>query len=153
MRLYLVQHGEAKSEEVDPERSLTEAGREATEKMADLASRLGLEVNAIRHSGKTRARQTAEIFGKVLSPSEGVKSVEGLGPVDDVAQAAGSFKDGYKNIMLVGHLPFMEKMVAYLTTGDPEKDVIEFHNSGVVCLEGSGEDWMVSWQLLPGKPV
>lgn len=150
MRLYLVQHGEAKSKDVDPDRPLTEVGRETTEKIAGLASRLGLEIEVIRQSGKTRARQTAEIFGKALSPGEGVVAADGLGPVDDVAQAARTFKDGEENVMLVGHLPFMEKMVAYLTTGDPEKEVIEFHNSGIVCLEGSGEDWAVSWQLLPG---
>lgn len=150
MKLYLVQHGEAKSKEVDPDRPLTEVGRETTEKIAGLASRLGLTVNVIRQSGKTRARQTAEIFGSALSPGGGVIAAEGLGPVDDVVPAAKAFKDEEMNVMLVGHLPFMEKMVAYLTTGDSEKDVIEFHNSGVVCLEGSGDDWEVSWQLLPG---
>ena len=41
MRLYLVQHGEAKSEAEDPERSLTIRGEEETRKISDAAKKAG----------------------------------------------------------------------------------------------------------------
>jgi len=66
MRLYLVQHGKAKSKDEDPDRPLTDQGRNDIKKVAVfLAENAGLKVTSIYHSGKTRARQTAE----VLEPS------------------------------------------------------------------------------------
>ncbi len=52
MRLYLVQHGEAKSEAEDPERFLTIRGEEETKKISGAAKRLGIRPSRIYHSGK-----------------------------------------------------------------------------------------------------
>lgn len=54
MRLYLMQHGEAKSETEDPERSLTVRGEEETRKMSGAAKRLGIRPSKIYRSGKKR---------------------------------------------------------------------------------------------------
>jgi phosphohistidine phosphatase SixA len=54
MRLYLVQHGEAKPEAEDPERPLTVRGEEETRKVSDAAKRLGIRPSKIYHSGKKR---------------------------------------------------------------------------------------------------
>ena len=62
MRLYLVQHGEAKSEAEDPERSLTKRGEEETGKVSVAAKRLSIRPSKIHHSGKKRAEQTAGII-------------------------------------------------------------------------------------------
>jgi phosphohistidine phosphatase SixA len=51
MDLFLVQHGEAKSEAEDPERSLTDRGAEAVRRMAAWAAQVGVKVDQIRHSG------------------------------------------------------------------------------------------------------
>ena len=75
MKVYLVQHAEAKSKEQDPERPLSDLGRRHAGQVARAAGRIGLEVEQIRHSGKTRARQTADIMGEALSPRQGVVSV------------------------------------------------------------------------------
>jgi len=63
MRLYLVQHGEAKREEEDPSRPLTENGRREVEIVAKFLSEAGIKIDKILHSGKLRAAQTAEILG------------------------------------------------------------------------------------------
>ena len=84
MTLFLVQHGEAKQENEDPDRSLTDRGAEVVERMADWAARSGITVNQIFHSGKRRAEQTAAIFVKHLNPSRGVTELKGLSPNDDV---------------------------------------------------------------------
>jgi phosphohistidine phosphatase SixA len=54
MGLYFVQHGEAKSEAEDPERSLTIRGEEDTRKISGAAKRLGIRSSRIYHSGKKR---------------------------------------------------------------------------------------------------
>jgi len=132
MALYLVQHGKSKSKEEDPEQGLTNNGVSETEKMAELAKENEVTVECIKHSGKKRARQTAEIFASALNPSDGIQEIVGMNPLDDVGPFA---KDLFKaDIMLVGHLPFMEKLTSYLILGETEESVIKFQNSGIVCL-------------------
>ena len=52
MRLFLMQHGEAKSEAEDPERSLTARGEEETRKISGAARRVGIRPSKVYHSGK-----------------------------------------------------------------------------------------------------
>ena len=54
MRLFLMQHGEAKPEAEDPERSLTVRGEDETKKISGAAKRLGIRPSKIYHSGKER---------------------------------------------------------------------------------------------------
>ena len=54
MFLYLVQHAEAKREEEDPRRDLTQKGRIDIESVAHHLKRLNVQVKQILHSGKTR---------------------------------------------------------------------------------------------------
>ena len=67
MRLYLVQHGAAKSEAEDPQRGLTDEGQRTVERMADFLAALRLPLDRIEHSEKMRARQTAEILAARLA--------------------------------------------------------------------------------------
>ena len=113
MTLYLVQHGQSLAKDVDPDQGLSEKGLAETERIADVAKNYQIKVGQIMHSVKTRARKTADIFGSALNPTGGVKEVEGLKPMDDVAACAASINPD-TNTMLVGHLPFMERMTAYL---------------------------------------
>jgi phosphohistidine phosphatase len=149
MRAYLVQHAEAMSEEQDPNRPLNDLGRKHTQWVADVAARLGVEAEQIRHSGKTRARQTAEILGAALIPSEGVVGVSGLSPLDDVEPVAKELDESSQPVMLVGHLPFMERLAGQMTVGDAHKPVIDFTNAGIVCLEKRDSHWQAVWILTP----
>jgi phosphohistidine phosphatase len=149
MALYLVQHGKSLSKEIDPGQGLSEEGAAETGRMARLAIDLGLKVGGILHSGKTRARQTAEILAAVLDPAASVKEALGLNPLDDVVPWS-SLNPGDR-LLLVGHLPFMERLAGLLVTGSQGKLVIRFQNSGIVCLdreEGSAV-WMIRWALVP----
>lgn len=149
MRVYLVQHAEAMSEQQDPDRPLTDLGRQHTEWSGDLAARLGVEVEQIRHSGKTRARQTAEILGEALSPTGGVVAVSGLAPLDDVEPVAAELDQASRPVMLVGHLPFMERLAGRLLTGDAHQPVIDFNNAGIVCLKKEDKRWQATWIVTP----
>lgn len=149
MRLLLVQHGQANPEAEDPTRSLTVAGMEAAEKAAKWLSLGRVEVNEIRHSGKTRAEQTALIFAKHLLPRQGVTATPGLNPMDDVCPIADQFREYPDSLMLVGHLPFMSRLTGLLLTGDPEREVIRFQNAGVVCLREDEGRWRIDWMIVP----
>ncbi|MEJ2282561.1 MAG: phosphohistidine phosphatase SixA [Desulfobacterales bacterium] len=150
MALYLVQHGQSLPKDVDPDQGLSEKGVAETERMADVAKNYNINVGQIRHSVKTRARKTAEIFASALLPGGDVKEVRGLKPMDDVAAFAASLNPD-SNTMLVGHLPFMERMASYLVMGSSDKPVFKFQNSGIVCLDKDPDSasWFIKWTLMP----
>lgn len=148
--LFLVQHGKAKSKDEDPQRPLNLQGRRETERIAELAAKLDLDIQEIRHSGKTRAEETAVIFGRALGLMGQVTAVDGLNPTDDVRPIVDELAGEKMPIMLVGHLPFMLRLVGQLVHRDPEKSPVEFRNSGIVCLVSDTEGWKVGWQLNPG---
>jgi phosphohistidine phosphatase len=149
MTLFLVQHGEAKPETEDPERSLTAHGVEIVEQMADWAARMGIKVDEIRHSGKRRAEQTATIFAKYLSPPKGVIAFSGLNPNDDVALVAESLHGEQASIMLVGHLPHLRNLVGFLVTGDPDTEIVRFRNGGIIWLSQKEGKWAIDWVFQP----
>jgi phosphohistidine phosphatase len=150
MALYLVQHGQSLPKDVDPDQGLSEKGVAETERIAEVAKNYHINVGKILHSVKTRARKTAGILASALNPAESLKEVEGLKPMDDVAAFAASLNPD-TNTLLVGHLPFMERMTAYLVTGSIDKPVLKFQNSGSVCLDKDPEtgSWVIVWTLMP----
>ena len=150
MALYLVQHGQSLPKDVDPDQGLSEEGVTETERIAGVAKGYNVNVGQIMHSVKTRAKKTAEIFASALQPAGGAKEVDGLKPMDDVAAFAATLNPE-SNTMLVGHLPFMERMAAYLVTGSIDKPVFKFQNSGIVRLDKDPESdsWVIVWTLMP----
>ncbi|MGZ3590678.1 MAG: histidine phosphatase family protein [Thermodesulfobacteriota bacterium] len=100
MRLYLVQHGEARSEAEDPERSLTIRGEEETRKISGAAKRQGIRPSRIYHSGKKRAEQTAGIIARVLDLS--VQLGQGLNPNNDVRPWVERVSGETEGLMIVG---------------------------------------------------
>lgn len=150
MALYLVQHGKSLPKEVDPEQGLSEDGISDVQRIAGVAKAYGVSVFSIKHSGKKRARQTAEIFASAFKPERGVEEQSGLNPLDDVAAIEGELRSD-ENVMLVGHLPFMERLTSYLVTGSPERRIFKFQNGGIVCLDKEPDSpyWFIKWSLMP----
>jgi phosphohistidine phosphatase len=151
MKLFLVQHGKAKRKEEDPDRPLNYIGVEETTKVAKYISELNdIQLKVIIHSGKTRARQTAEIFGKHLNISDNIEPGANMAPNDEPDIWVEKLENQNDNIMLVGHLPHLAKLTAKLLSGNENKPVVKFRNSGVVCLE-KNEDltWSLYWLLVP----
>jgi phosphohistidine phosphatase len=149
MKVYLVQHGEAKPEAEDPQRPLTEKGKEAVNSVARYLAALGLEVAQIAHSGRLRAKQTAELFSQHLSPPHGVKEEKGLAPLDDPQEAKQLIEQLESPLMLVGHLPHLSRLASLLLLATAEKEIIRFKMGGVVCLSQSDGQWFIEWMLPP----
>lgn len=147
--VYLVQHGQAKSKDEDPERPLTDAGRRSVEQVATRAAAVGVSVGQIRHSGKLRARQTAEILAEKLQPREGVTSYPGLGPNDDVEPLLEALADCPCTVIIVGHLPQLSRLAALLLSGHTEPAPISFSNGGLVGLKRDGQRWTLCCLVPP----
>jgi phosphohistidine phosphatase len=150
MLLYLVRHGEAMNELADPSQALSPLGLRNVQKVAAHLAGLKMPVDLIFHSPKLRAKQTAAVLADFLKPGEGVVETDHLGPLDDTAEWAHRLKDLNKHIMLVGHLPYMEKFFSLLLCGFIDEHVVRFNNATIVCLnrENSGS-WVLQWMLGP----
>lgn len=151
MTVYLIQHGKATSKEEDPDRPLTQEGRSEVSRMATHLGRTGGPAPPrIVHSGKTRARQTAEILGEDAGSETGVEATEGLAPMDDPAEWAERLGRS-DDVALVGHLPHLARLAGLLLTGDPDARPVRFRNGGVVALEPDeeGDGWVLTWALVP----
>lgn len=149
MKVYLVQHGEAKAETEDPERPLTERGKEIVESVANYVASSGLEVAEIAHSGRLRAKQTAELFARHLTPARGIREEKGLGPLDDPHEAIRLIQRAERPLMIVGHLPHLSRLASLVILGNIENEIIGFKMGGVVCLGESDNKWLIDWMFVP----
>ena len=145
-QLYLVQHGKAASEAEDPSRPLTAEGRDEVERVAAWVGKLNLQVATVYHSGKLRAKQTAELFAQVLAPAV-VEEIAGLAPLDDPAGAKALIEQADRTLMLVGHLPHLSRLVSALTGS--QQEVVKFQMGGVVALVKAEAGWQIAWMLTP----
>jgi phosphohistidine phosphatase len=150
MFLYLVRHGEAKTKEEDPAQGLTEKGVRDVRKVAAFAGAVSLTAGRIVHSGKTRAMQTAQILAEHIKPHEGVSETDGLAPMDDPELWMKRILERNEDIMLVGHLPYMNRLASGLLCGDKEKGIVDFKAGSLLCLKLSEDArWTVEWMIVP----
>lgn len=150
MLLYLVQHGDAKREEEDPSRPLSDKGIEDVKRVASYISRLNIEVEEVLHSGKLRAKQTAELVAGNLRMAKGASETNGLAPLDDPRLWAERLKAKTNPLMLVGHLPHLGRLSSLLLCGDKEKNIIAFKMGGIVCLKrDDAGTWSLQWMITP----
>jgi phosphohistidine phosphatase len=149
MDLYLVQHGEAKPESEDSTRPLTERGRQDVEDVARAAARLGLRISVIRHSGKLRAKQTAEVFVAALRPPLGLQELAGVSPNDPPTMAAATVAEASEPWLLVGHLPHLSRLTSLLLVDDPERPLVAFRPGALIALTRGGGAWQLRSILTP----
>jgi len=150
MKLYLVQHGKAVDKKTDPDRPLSVEGAQEVRTIGSFFAKRPLSVEQVWHSGKTRARQTAELLAKAAGPNADLVMREGLSPDDEVKPVARELSKRNADLMIVGHLPWLSKLAGLLLTGQDGAGPIAFTYAGVVCLERSGDDaWHVKWIIIP----
>lgn len=151
MKLYLVQHAESKRKEEDHTRSLSDRGWKDIRKTANYAKEhLRIKVEQIVHSGKLRAKQTAEVLAEHLNPPKAVITDTNLEPLADPKAWKKRLVETTEDIMLVGHLPYLSKLASYLLAGDENKEVIAFRMGGIVCLERDQQRrWTIHWMITP----
>ena len=150
MKLYLVQHGEACAKDVDPERPLTVQGRADVERMAVLMRQAGIRVERVIHSGKLRARQTAELLAKAMSPRVEAEVSGLMNPNDNPTAFDWQSESWDRDTLIVGHQPFMSRLVSHLLIEDADRALVSFQPGSMACLEHAGaERWLLNWMLRP----
>jgi phosphohistidine phosphatase len=150
MRIYLAQHGLAVSKDVDPDRPLSEQGREDVRRLAAFLGNTGVRVGQVLHSGKTRAEQTAAMLADALLPDGKPQSRAGLAPTDPPKQVAAEATGWSVDTLIVGHLPYLGRLVSLLLVSDPDRPLLAFQPGSMACLEQDAEgQWVLAWMIRP----
>jgi len=132
----------------DAARPLNARGREEVQRLATHLARLEVRVAEIRHSPKARAVETAALIAKALGAPARV--AEGLLPEDDPTPMAAAVFRETADLMLVGHLPHLDRLAALLVLGDEARSICALRTGGLLRLERDGGRWRLVWALAPG---
>ena len=136
---------------MDPMRPLSDRGRVEVDMLARKAAELGARPDMIWHSGKLRARQTAEAYWKRCNPLAAFSAMRGLQPTDPVEWIVEAVSIESKSILLAGHFPHLPRLFAHLL--DNADAVSTFPLNGVVAMEKVEGKWAERWRLAPGTPT
>jgi phosphohistidine phosphatase len=145
----LVHHGHAIGPEVDSMRPLSDSGRTAVVSLAEDARTRGVKPDVVWHSGKLRARQTAEAFWRACNPLAAFVHVRGLQPDDPPSWMRDQLAGDSRSILLVGHMPHLPALLHLLCGDAADPPAFDFPLHGCVALEADGTQWKELWRIKP----
>ena len=147
MQLFLVHHGDAVGPDVDPQRPLSRLGQQHVVRAAEAAAAHATRPAVIWHSGKLRARQTAEAFLLVCHPFAGFFATDDLQPDSSPQLMRDRLRGETRDVMIVGHFPHLPRLLRLLLA-DPDDSSGEFPPHGVVALSSGdeGQTWKETWR-------
>src|SRR5579862_9364738 len=148
MLLVLVHHGDAVGPDVDPQRPLSNAGRAGVDRLAAAVAARGVKPAVIWHSGKLRAKQTAEAFYRACNPFADFSATRDLQPDDRPEWLRDRLRGETKDVLIAGHFHHLPRLLALLVNDADGRDD-DFPQHGVVALatEDEGETWREQWRL------
>jgi phosphohistidine phosphatase len=160
MKLLIIRHGKAEDRSPglpgarrDAVRPLTDAGRRDTRKAAKGLARIAPAITVLATSPLTRAKETAEIVGKVFGAPEALE-LEPLAPGGSpkaVIEWLAQYDDG-ATVALVGHEPDLSRLAAVLLTGRDDTFVV-LRKAGACLIECEGRPkagaGALAWLLAP----
>jgi phosphohistidine phosphatase len=147
MLLYLVHHGVAVGPGEDARRPLSAVGTAGAALVAAKAARLGAKPDVVWHSGKLRAKQTAQEFWRACNALAELGATRDLQPDDPPQWIRDRLRGETRNVALVGHFQHLPRLLALLVTGGEAG--VDFPINGVVALvtDDEGETWRELWRI------
>jgi phosphohistidine phosphatase len=147
MNLYLIHHGEAVGPDVDPRRPLSPEGAAAVERVSAQAAANGARPDVVWHSGKLRAKQTAEAFWRACNALAEFSATKDLQPDDPPQWIRDRLRGEARDVAIAGHFPHLPRLLALLVTGGEAG--VSFPPHGIVALrsEDEGETWRELWRV------
>ena len=117
--------------------------------MAAEAAARGARPAVVWHSGKLRAKQTAEIFWRVCNALAGCAAVRDLQPGDPPEWIRDALRHEPRDLLIVGHFPHLPGLLA-LMLGEGHGAAAGFPLHGVVALrtDDDGANWTEEWRLV-----
>ncbi|EST58304.1 phosphohistidine phosphatase [Proteus hauseri ZMd44] len=153
MQIFIMRHGEAALDAAsDALRPLTERGKSESIKMAEWMTKQGHTIDYVLVSPYLRAQQTLDAVKTDLALPSKIETDDGLIPGGNSSHVAHYLRAlgdaGYKNILVISHLPLVGYVVAELC---PAVCAPMFSTSTIACVDfdlpkGAGE---LLWQVSP----
>ena len=145
--ILLVHHGDAVGPTVNASRPLSDRGMAEVARLADAAAARGARPEVIWHSGKLRARQTAEAVWRTCNPFADFSAARSLQPDDPPAWMRDQLAGETRAIAIVGHMPHLARLLRLLVAGDADAPGIPFPLHGCVALDADGDGWKEVWRV------
>jgi len=142
--VYLAHHADAVGPGADAQRPLSLGGRMHAEEIARRAKDRGVNPAVIWHSGKLRARQTAEAYWRMCNPLAEFSAIRGLQPTDPPEWIRDRVSGESRDVILVGHMPHLPRLLRLLTAAEEA----EFPPHGLVALKESSGKWIETYRLV-----
>jgi phosphohistidine phosphatase len=149
MTLTLVHHGQAVDPTVDVRRPLSPHGHETVVRLATEAAARGVSPAVVWHSGKLRARQTAEAFWRACNALATISATRDLQPGDPPVWFRDRLRSETRDLLVAGHFPHLPRLLSLLLT-QRDDAAVGFPLHGVVALssDDQGETWAENWRLI-----
>ena len=147
MFLYLVHHGEALGPEVDARRPLSPAGLAGVERVAARAAANGAKPAIVWHSGKLRAKQTAEAVWRACNALGDFSAARDLQPDDPPQWIRDRLRGETRDIAIVGHFPHLPRLLALLVARAEASSSFPSHGMVALVTEDEGDTWRETWRI------
>ena len=147
MHLYLIHHGVAVGPEEDARRPLSNVGMAGVARVAAKAAGLGAKPDVVWHSGKLRAKQTAQEFWRACNALAEFAVSKDLQPEDPPQWIRDRLRGESRDIAIAGHFPFLPRLLALLTIGGQAG--ADFPLNGIVALvtDDEGDSYRELWRI------
>jgi phosphohistidine phosphatase len=142
----LVHHQAAVGPKDDSRQPLSLVGRATADALAADAAARGVRPAAIWHSGKLRAKETAEAFWRACNPLATFSAVRGLLPGDPPEWIRDQLLAEDAPVIVVGHMPHLGRLLATMVEA-----AAEFPPHGMVCALRVDNAWRELWRA--GEPL
>ena len=122
------------------------AGQAHVDRIAAEAAARGANPGIVWHSGKLRAKQTAEAFWRACNPLAELSATRDLQPDDPPQWIADRLRAETRDILIAGHFPHLPRVLVLLTASYDEQ---AFPPHGVVALssDDQGATWRETWRM------
>ena len=149
MKLYIMRHGQAAATAQLPEQTLTREGQAGIERLARMLGRQGIRVGQVFHSGKMRARQTAEIMAAQIAADVEPGIHPHIKPNSDPQQLVNDIDHWHEDTLVVSHLPFIPALLGLLTADAGGSYAITYEPGTIICLSRQNNGWQLEWVEAP----
>jgi phosphohistidine phosphatase len=146
--LLLVHHGDAVGPDIDPRRPLSAAGLAGVERVAAQAAARGVKPQVVWHSGKLRAKQTAEAMWRACNALAEFSASRDLQPDDPPQWFRDRLLGETRDIIVAGHFPHLPRLLALLVTGGEAGVDFPVHGCVALVSNDEGDTWNEAWRLV-----
>jgi len=145
--LFLAHHGEAVDPEVDARRPLSPAGVAGVERIAARAAANNAKPAVVWHSGKLRAKQTAEAIWRACNALAEFSATRDLQPDDPPQWIRDRLRGETRDIAIAGHFPHLPRLLALLVTGGEAGPSFPAHGMVALVTDDEGRSWREVWRI------